>query len=204
MTRTKPAIIFDFGGVLIDWNPRHLYRRLFENAEEMESFFTEVGLSAWNEQQDAGRPFAEAVALLTAQHPHRTELIRAFWERWEETVAGAIEPTVQILKKLKARNHTLAGLSNWSAETFPRVRHQFEFFDLLDVIVLSGEEKVSKPDARIFQILLKRINHPAGECLFIDDSVKNTEAAQHLGFQVIHFQSPAQLDEKLSQMNILA
>lgn len=200
----KPAIIFDLGGVLIDWNPRHLYRKLFADADGMESFFTEVGLAHWNEQQDAGRPFAEAVALLTAQHPHRAELIRAFWERWEETVAGAIAPTVQILHELREQQYTLAALSNWSAETFPRVRPQFAFFDLFKAIVLSGEEKVIKPQARIFEILLERIGYPAGQCVFIDDSLKNVEAAQALGFSTIHFQSAAQLRQALAQMNILA
>lgn len=202
MSDSKPAMIFDFGGVLIDWNPRHLYRKLFADEAAMEKFLAEVCSPHWNEQQDAGRPFAEAVALLVAEYPEQAELIHAFWERWDEMVAGALEPTVAVMRELKDAGYPLYGLSNWSAETFPRARPRFAFFDWFETIVLSGEVKMSKPDPRIFELILKKIGKPAPQCVFIDDSAVNVTTAQRLGFQVIHFQSAELLREELLKLGV--
>jgi 2-haloacid dehalogenase len=191
------AIVFDFGGVLMDWNPRHLYRRILDDPEAVEHFLSEVGFDAWNMEQDRGRPFAEAVKLLSAQFPHRAELIQAYHLRWEESVAGAIEGSVAILEELRAAGHRLYGLSNWSAETFVLARRRYPFFAWFDAIVLSGEERVCKPDPAIYHALLERAGQPAGACLFIDDSATNIAAADALGFQTIRFESPAQLRANL-------
>jgi 2-haloacid dehalogenase len=202
MSDSKPVIVFDLGGVLIDWNPRHLYRRLFADEAEMEGFLSEICTPHWNEQQDAGRSFAEAVELLVREYPAHEELIRAFWQRWPEMIGGAIEPTVQVMRELKETGHRLHALSNWSAETFPLARPRFDFFDWFDGILISGTVKMIKPDPRIFELLLTRIGRTAGECVYIDDSAVNAAAARELGFQVVHFRSGAQLRHELIALGI--
>jgi 2-haloacid dehalogenase len=198
------AIVFDFGGVLINWNPRHLYRKLFnDDAPAMENFLTEVGFKEWNEEQDRGRPFAIAVMELCEKFPHYSAYITAYDQRWRESIAGEIAGTVEILRTLKQAGYALYGLSNWSAETFQRVRHEFEFFGWFDLIVLSGEEKLIKPDPQIFQVLLNKTGRTAQECVFIDDSAPNILVANQLGFVGIHFESPEQLEAELRTLNIL-
>ena len=199
-----PAIVFDFGGVLLDWNPRYLYRKLFDDDHEaVERFLVEIGFAEWNLKQDEGRPFAVAVSELSERFPHHADLIKAYDERWEESMGGEIKPAVEILYALKRVGHALYGLSNWSAETFRRIRHKHAFMDLFDAIVLSGEVKVIKPDPRIYALLLDKINRPAAECLFIDDSEANVSAAAALGFQTIRFESPEQLENELRRLNLL-
>src|SRR5262245_59163841 len=137
---SRQAIVFDLGGVLIDWNPRYLYRKLFENDEPgMERFLSDVCTPEWNARQDEGRPLAEATSTLIASNPQHEPMIRAFYDRWSEMVPGAIEGTVEIFAELKRRGHSVYALSNWSAETFPLARRRFEFFEWFDHIVLSGE-----------------------------------------------------------------
>jgi 2-haloacid dehalogenase len=200
----SPSIIFDFGGVLIDWNPRYLYRKLFENdMEAMERFLSEIGFVEWNLEQDRGRLFAVAVHELSARFPHHADLIKAYDERWEESIGGVIEPTVQLLGRLKQAGFTLYGLSNWSAETFRRIRHQHPFWDWFDEIVLSGEVQLIKPDPRIYAVLLEKIGRPASACLFIDDSEANIAVAEQLGFQTIWFAAPEQLERELNQRGLL-
>ena len=194
---SKPAIIFDLGAVLIDWNPRHLYRKLFDDEATMERFFVETNLLQWNARQDEGHPFAAAVAELSAQFPHYEPYIRAFHERWEEMMPGAIEPTVEILAELKDDDYELFALSNWSAETFPFALARFEFLRWFRAVVISGEVKVCKPDPRIYALILNKIGRPAHECVFIDDSRANYESAVKLGFHAIHFHSPEQLRAEL-------
>lgn len=199
-----PVIIFDFGGVLIDWNPRYLYHKLFAgDTEAAELFLDEIGFAEWNMEQDRGRPFAVAVKELSERFPHRADLIRAYDERWEESIGGAIEPTVRLLAELKQQGFPLYGLSNWSAETFPRIRHQHPFFDWFDAILLSGEVQMVKPDRRIFELLLEKIGRAAEACLYIDDSEANIAAADQLGFQTIWFKSPEQLQSELIQRGLL-
>jgi len=199
------AIVFDFGGVLLDWNPRYLYREYFiDDPTAMENFLTEIGFSAWNLEQDRGRPIAVAVAELSERFPQHSHLIRAYGERWEQAIAGPIQPTVDILRALKEAGYPLYGLSNWSAETFYRVREKYEFLSWFDAIVLSGEAKLIKPDPAIFQHFLEKVGRTAEECLFIDDSPANVEAANRLGFTAIRFTSPEQLQADLTKLNILS
>ena len=195
----KPAIIFDLGGVLIDWNPRYLYRQMFPHDEAIQNFIDETNLLHWNEQQDAGRPFAEAVQLLSADFPQYENHIRAFHERWLEMVGGAIDGTVEILQTLKNNDYELYALTNWSAETYPLAYERYEFLRWFRHVAVSGELKIIKPDPRIFHHLLSIINRPANECIYIDDSHKNFLAAQNLGFRALHFQAPEQLQRDLSE-----
>jgi 2-haloacid dehalogenase len=201
----SPALVFDFGGVLIDWNPRHLYRKLFaDEPDAVERFLTEIGFIEWNALQDKGRPFAVAVAELSEKFPHYGDLIRAYDERWEESITGPIQATVDILRKLKEAKYPLYGLSNWSAETFRRIRHKYSFMDWFDEIVISGEVKLIKPDPRIYSLLLERVGRKAEECLFIDDSEANVITANQLGFKIIRFESPGQLLNELQRLGILS
>jgi 2-haloacid dehalogenase len=204
MTHTIEAIIFDFGNVLLEWNPRYVYRRYFPDDEaSMENFLQEVNFMEWNAQQDKGRSFVEGVAELSRQFPQYADLIRAYHENWKDSIGNHLEGTVEIMKRLKADGYALYGLSNWSAETFPLMRDKFEFFSLLDDIVISGEVGMIKPEPEIFEHMLERIHKPAGACLFIDDAAANIRQAQAMGFATIHFQSPEQLEAELRRLRVL-
>jgi 2-haloacid dehalogenase len=198
------TIIFDYGGVLLEWDPRHLYRRFFPNQPEaMEQFLTEINFVDWNAQQDKGRPFAEAVESLSAEFPQYADLIRAYDELWEESLTGAITGSIEILKQLKAMKYPLYGLSNWSEETFLRARHKYDFFNLFDDMVISGEVKMIKPEPEIFHHALQKFGKNANECIYIDDSLPNVQQAQKMGFETVHFQSPEQLRVSLQELEIL-
>ena len=203
MTAAIQAIIFDFGGVLLEWDPHALYRNFIEQPQQIDQFLAEVGFATWNAEQDRGRPFAEGVAELSRQFPHRAQLIRAYHDHWEDSIVGPIPGSVAILRKLKRAGYPLYGLSNWSAETFPRVRNKYAFFDLLDDIILSGDVKMIKPDPAIFNLLLTRIGYAAHNCLLIDDSRANVVTAKSLGFNTVHFKSPPQLESELQQLGLL-
>jgi len=205
MTSQIKAIIFDFGNVLLTWDPRNVYQHYFPNDPEgMERFLEEVNFPEWNLQQDKGRPFVEGIAILSQQFPHYSHLIQAYHDNWTASVGEPIAGTVDILKRLKQAGYALYGLSNWSAETFPYARRKHAFFDLLDDMVISGEVRHIKPDPAIFQILLDKIKRRAEECLFIDDALTNIHQAQKMGFAVVHFQSPGQLETCLRDLKILS
>ena len=193
------AIVFDFGGVLLDWDPHNLYKRYFNNNKEIDDFLAEINFSEWNVQQDKGRPFSEGVADLSLKFPQYSDLIRAYKDNWEESIVGPINGSVSILHELKKAGYSLYGLSNWSAETFPMAFNKYDFFNLFEGIIISGEVKVVKPDPSIFEILLNLIDRPASECLLIDDSSVNLISAQKLGISGILFRSPSQLKQELKQ-----
>jgi 2-haloacid dehalogenase len=200
----RSVAVFDLGGVLIDWNPRHLYRKLFPGDEAaMEHFLGHVCTPHWNECQDAGRTFAEAEDELIRAHPGKAELIRAWRLRFPEMIPGAIGGTVEILERLNARGVPLYALSNWSRETFPSQRTRFSFFDRFQGIVVSGEEGVIKPDPRIFELLFRRYGISAREAVFIDDNPVNARAATALGVHGIHFRSPDALAGELAALGLL-
>jgi len=204
MPQTIHAIIFDFGNVLLEWDPRLVYRRYFPNDEEaMERFFNEVSFMEWNAQQDKGRSFAQGVAELSSQFPHYAELIQAYHDNWTDSIGHHIEGTIEIMKRLKKAGYPLYGLSNWSAETFPLAREKYDFFNLLDDKVISGEVGMIKPEPEIFELLLQRMGRPAHECLFIDDALANIDQARKMGFATIHFHSPEQLEHELNKMQLL-
>jgi len=197
------SIIFDFGGVLLDWNPKYLYRRFFKTPHEMDNFLSEINFPEWNLQQDNGRPFKDGITKLSAEYPQYSPLIQAYFDYWEESIGGPIEGSVVVLRRLKKAGFPLYGLSNWSAETFPLAYKKYDFFKLFDAIIISGEVKVVKPDPKIFKIILDEINRPAVECLLIDDSLHNINVAQELGFSTIHFRSAEQLEFELQALNLL-
>ena len=200
----RRVVVFDVGGVLINWNPRNLYRKLFAGDEAaMESFLANVCTVEWNERQDAGRSFADAVAELLPRHADKVELIEAFGLRFGEMISGAIDGTVDILAELKRTGVPRYALTNWSAETFPPQRNRFEFLSWFDGIVVSGNEGVIKPDPRIFRILLDRYRIAPQEAVFIDDNPANAEAATTLGIHGIHFRSPEHLRRELETLGVL-
>ena len=197
------AIIFDFGGVLLDWNPRYLYRRYFDSEMAVEAFLSEIGFAEWNLLQDRGRPFDNGVAELSNRFPQHSALIRAYKDSWQESLAGTIPGSVRIVERLKRAGYALYGLSNWSAETFPIAQDRFDFLALFDDIVISGAVGMAKPEPGIFQLLLQRIGRPPQECLFIDDGPANIAAARSLGLTTIHFKGPEQLERELTEMRVL-
>ncbi len=199
------AVVFDLGAVLIDWDPRHVYRDLFPgDAAGMEAFLAQVTSTAWNHQMDAGRPWADAVAELVAQHPERRALIEAYQTRWPEMLRGDIPETVAILRALRDRGDVrLFALTNWSAETFPVARARFEFLGWFEGIVVSGEEGVAKPDPAIYRILLERHAVDAGSALFIDDRPENVAAAESVGMRGVEFRSPDGLLADLTALGLL-
>jgi len=178
-------IIFDFGGVLIDWNPAYLYRKIFDTEEKVTFFLENVCNQEWNTQQDAGRSLDEATRLLQEQHPEYQNEIAMYYGRWNEMLGGIIEQNTRLIKPLKTK-YKVYGLTNWSAETLPIAMAQYDFFADLDGIVVSGDEKLIKPDPQIYQVLIDRYSVCPKESLFIDDNFENIEAAQKLGFQTIH------------------
>lgn len=202
---TPRAIIFDFGGVVIHWDPRRVYRRFLHTDEAIDQFFSEVGFRRWNADQDrGGRTWDDAVAELAARFPHRRDLIRVYHDFWEDSIAGPIDETVRIVERLRESGYRLAGLTNWSAEKFALTRRRYPLFDLFDEIVVSGEVGVMKPEREIFDLTLKKLGLRADQCLFVDDSAKNVEAAAAIGFQTIHFQSSSQLELELQSRGMLS
>jgi 2-haloacid dehalogenase len=198
------AVVFDLGGVLIDWDPRHLYRSLFDGDEAaMETFLATVCTPEWNRQQDTGRPWSEAVATLVAEHPDQRDLIKAYWERWPQTLGDAIGPTVEVLAELRAAGVPLYALSNWSAETFPAARPRYPFLEWFDGIVISGEVRAAKPDRRIYEALLERHGLDAASILFVDDVAENVAAAEALGIRSIRFTDGPALRRELVGLGLL-
>lgn len=191
--KMQPTIpVFDIGNVLLEWDPRHLYRKVFSDHAEMEHFLATVCTDAWNLEQDRGRSFGEAVALLTQEFPHYADQIRAYDERWHETIPGAIEESVAILTKLRAVCPRVFAITNFNQDKLKLAQQRFPFLTIFDDIVISGDEKLLKPDPAIYQVLFKRQTLEPEQCAFVDDSLKNVLAARALGMHAIHFQTPRQ------------
>jgi 2-haloacid dehalogenase len=199
----KKVLVFDLGGVLIDWDPRHLYRKLIDDEDDIDTFLSEICTPEWNLKQDAGRALAEATVERISMFPEEKPLIEAFYGRWEEMLGGDIAETVEILRELKDRGETLYALTNWSGETFPIALQRFDFLQWFEGTIVSGTEKLAKPDPTIFHLLLDRYNLQANDCLFIDDSKVNIEAAGRIGFETHHFTSANRLRQYLTRSNLL-
>jgi 2-haloacid dehalogenase len=200
----RRVAVFDLGGVLVDWNPRYLYRTLFAGDDAaMERFLAEVCTPAWNDQQDRGRPWAEACALLVRDHPDKRDLIEAWPSRFDETMAGPIAGTVDVLAELRERGVPLYALSNWSAETFPRALARFEFLHWFRGTVISGALRIAKPDAAIYRHLLDTYQLRAEDTVFIDDAPRNVVAATALGMHAVRFTDPPALRASLVDLGLL-
>lgn len=198
------SVIFDVGGVLIDWNPRHLYRRLFDgDVAAMEHFLAQVCTAEWNRSMDAGRPFSDAVAELSAVYPEHASLIAAYDECWEEMVPGALEGTIAVVRELRERGVALYVLSNFSMEKFALMRTRFDVFALFEGLVISGEIGLVKPDPAIYHYLLRSYGLKPEDCLFIDDLSANVEAARREGIAAHQFVSPDALRQDLSLRGLL-
>jgi len=194
-------IIFDFGGVLIDWNPRYLYRNVFRDEVEMEYFLERVCSLEWNLKQDAGRSCSEATKELVHQFPQYENEIRLYYSNWITMIGGAIEENVSLLNGLKNK-YRLFGLTNWSIETFPLVFDQYPFFKEFDGIVVSGSEKIVKPNENIYKVLLNRYELKANESLFIDDNQENISSANNLGFETIFLDKEVVLKDEFARLEI--
>lgn len=206
MSRTaEPTILFDLGGVLIDWDPRHLYRKLFDDPDAMEDFLRDVCSPAWNLEQDRGRSFDDAVELLVDQHPEKRALIEAYRDRWIEMIGGEIESVVGLLERLDQRGHHLVAVTNWSHETFPLVRDtpEYRFLQRFQRIFVSGEMGLIKPDPGFFQHVLSSLGQHPRQCWFIDDSLANVESARALGLHAHHFRDALALEHWLHAHGLL-
>lgn len=198
------TIIFDLGGVLIDWDPRKVYRTIFKTEKEIDWFFENICTSDWNENQDAGYPLAKATDELVAKHPEWEKEIKAFYGRWEEMLGGPIQETVEIYKQLKQNpSYKFYALTNWSAETFPIALERFDFLQWFDGRLVSGEEKTRKPFLDFYQKLLDKFYIDSSKAVFIDDNLRNVKAAQSLGIESIHFTDPDDLKIRLTQLGLL-
>lgn len=197
------AVVFDLGGVLVDWNPRYLYRSLFDDEAAMERFLAEVTTQAWNLEQDRGRPFDEAVAILVREHPEEAELIEAYWRRWPEMLGDPHADVVAILAELRATGVRLLAMTNWSAETYPLAIPRYPFLDWFEAVIVSGDVGLVKPDPAIFQLLIDRHGLEPARTVFIDDTEANIQTATSLGFRAIRFTSADALRRELTVMGVL-
>ena len=194
---------FDLGGVLIDWDPRYLYRRLLASEEEVERFLGTVCTPEWNRAQDAGRSWAEAVETLAARHPDQAGLIAAYRDRWPEMIAGQFEATVRVLADLREAGIALYALTNWSAETFPIAQQRFDFLTWFEGIVVSGQERLMKPDPRLYRLLARRYGLDLRRTVFIDDTPANVVAARELGMLGLDFVDAERLRSDLAAQGLL-
>jgi len=198
------TVIFDLGGVLIDWNPRYVYRTIFKTEEEIDWFFENVATHDWNENQDAGYPIAKATEELVAQHPEWEKEIKAYYGRWTEMLGGAIHETVELFRQMKEiPGLKTYALTNWSSETFHIALERYDFLHWFDGRVVSGEEKTRKPFHDFYQRLLDRYNVDPSQALFIDDNLRNVQAAEALGIKSIQFKTPGKLAEQLKELGMI-
>jgi 2-haloacid dehalogenase len=195
-------VIFDFGGVLIDWNPKYLYENVFKDKSEMEFFLKNICTPQWNLKQDAGYSLSEATKELQIQYPRYRNEIEMFYRDWERMLGGEIIENTRLIKPLKTK-YRLFGLTNWSAVTFPVAFERYSFFKDLEGIVVSGKEKMVKPDKEIYELILTRYGLKANESLFIDDNLNNIITAKEMGFFTIHIDGELSLNEQLIKLGLL-
>ena len=196
-------IIFDFGGVVMDWDPRYFFKDHFNDDDKMEYFLKNIVTDEWNGEQDRGRTLAEGTELQVAKHPEWEKEIRAYYDNWTTMLKSDIPHNVEVLRKLEHSKYELFGLTNWSAETFPYALENYDFFRIFDgKIVVSGTEKLIKPDPTIWNLLLNRYQIKAEESVFIDDNAKNIEVAKSLGFICVHIKEDTNLEKELIELGI--
>ncbi len=198
----RDTVIFDLGGVLIDWNPRHLFRKLFDDEPAMEHFLKHVCTPEWHLQHDAGVPFTETRDALKHRYPEHTALIDAFGDRHDEMFPAAIDGTVALLERLAAAHVPLYAITNFPAQMYPIAQRRFPFMTLFKDVAVSGYERLVKPDPALFGILLRRNNIAPSQAVFIDDTMRNVVAANALGLHGIHFTAPDALERELRSLGI--
>ncbi|OYW19832.1 MAG: HAD family hydrolase [Sphingobacteriales bacterium 12-47-4] len=205
MNHSIDTIIFDLGGVLIDWNPRYVFHdQYFDSPEKRDYFFNHICTSDWNEEQDAGRSIVEATQMLVEQFPDWETSIRDYYGKWTDMLGGPITGTVELFRQLKQQGkHRTYALTNWQANLFDIALVRYDFLHWFDGRVVSGEEKTRKPFPEFYHRLLDRYSVQAQQALFIDDNLRNVKAAEDLGITSIHFQNPEQLKEQLRYHQIL-
>ncbi len=197
------AVVFDLGGVLIDWDPRYLYRRIFDSEEETERFLATVCTPEWNAELDRGRSFKEMVALLCSKHPKKRGEIEAYRLRWGEMLGESFEDSVKILEELHSAGYPLYALTNWSAETFDIARERYGFLSLFRKIIVSGEVGLIKPEPAIYELLVERTGIDPSRAVFIDDREENARAAEKIGFLGVTYEGPSQLRQRLTELGLL-
>ena len=201
---TIDTLVFDLGGVLIDWNPEYLYNKIIPDEQERKWFLSTICTPDWNEEQDAGRSLQEATDYLVKKFPEHERSIRAYYGRWKEMLGGPIHETVEIFRQLKDRKKLkLYALTNWSAETFPVALELYDFLHWFDGRLVSGEEKVRKPFPEIYQLLIERFGIDPHHAIYVDDNIRNVLPARDLGFVGIHFRTPALFREELTRLGVL-
>jgi 2-haloacid dehalogenase len=197
-------VVFDIGNVLIRWDPRALYRKIFASEAEVDWFIGHVCTAAWNHEQDRGRSFEDGIAEAIARHPAHADAIAAYDSRWAETIVGPIAGSVAILEALSAQGTPVYAITNWHQDKFRETRGRFGFLSLFRDIVVSGEERLVKPDAAIYRRLLDRNRLDASTCLFIDDNADNVAGAEAVGMTAHLFTTPEQLRARLAGSGILS
>lgn len=204
MAQRPGKVVFDIGQVLIEWNPRHLYREVFGGDEDlMDDFLANVCTPDWNREQDRGRPWDEAVATLIQQFPDCAELIRLYDECWEQMVPDVVAGTPEILQELQARGVSTYGLTNFSEAKLKVTRERFDFLNHFDGLVVSGVERLIKPDPAIYRVLLDRYHLDPAELFFTDDTLENVEAAKALGIDARLFTGADDLRRQLVEVGLL-
>ena len=197
------SVVFDLGNVLIDWDPRYLYRKLFQTEAEVEWFLENICDHDWNLKHDSGQLFSKGILEESKKYPEYSELINAWYQRWEEMLGGPIDESVEVLSELKEKGVLLYILSNWSAETYPIAEERFDFLSWFDGKIISGEEGIVKPDLEIYKLLINRNDLNPQHTVFIDDKEENIRAAELLGFHGIHFQNASKLRKDLQMLKLL-
>ena len=198
------TVVFDLGGVLMDWNPDYVYKTIFNDEKQMQAFYNEICTPDWNEEQDAGRSLSEATEMLVNKFPEQESNIRAYYGRWEEMLKGPIPGSLDIFRELKDSGRMrLYALTNWSAETFPVALQRYDFLHWFDGRLVSGEEKIRKPFPEIYELLLSRYNIDPVKAVYIDDRLSNLAEPNRLGMHAIHFHSPEQLRKELEALQVL-
>jgi 2-haloacid dehalogenase len=199
----RSVVVFDLGGVIFDWNPRYLYRKILPTDDAVDEFLATVCTSDWNAKQDLGRSISEAVGELHQLHPDKIDLINAYYDRWDEAIGSTIEGTVRLLDRLSKRGVRLYALTNWPAETFAQARKRFDVLEIFSEIIVSGEVGLGKPDPRVFELMFARCAFNPQESVLVDDLIENIEVASGLGMYGIQFHSPEQTASELKKLGVL-
>ena len=191
--------LFDLGGVFFDWDPNHFFKDIFVKDDERKYFLNEVCNDQWNIQQDAGRTIEEAEIELIPKFPHYENEIKMYYKNHRKMIRGTFDSSIKVLNKLKEKNYECYVLSNWSAETFVGMRDDYPFLQLFNGLLISGEDKLMKPDVAIYELALNRFNLTPQDTVFIDDKFENIEVAKNLNLKTIHLVDPNKIELEIDK-----